>query len=66
MRQSNLLDSSCATAFMARSTLKFEAGKIVIINKNQTLKPSELPGQPGEKEDETLQHQETCSDKRGN
>jgi hypothetical protein len=43
-------------------TFKFEAGRIVIINKNETLKPSELPGQPGKRKDETLQHQKTCSD----
>jgi len=41
---------------------KFEAGRIVSINKNETLKPSELPGHPGKRKDETLQHQETCSD----
>lgn len=41
---------------------KFEAGRIVSINKNETLQLSELPGQPGKRKDETLQHQETCSD----
>jgi hypothetical protein len=40
--------------FFGAVTFKFEAGRIVIINKNQTLKPSELPGQPGKRKDETL------------
>jgi hypothetical protein len=39
--------------FYGALTLKFEAGRIVIINKNETLKPSELPGQPGKRKDET-------------
>lgn len=30
--------------FYGALTLKFEAGRIAIIKKEQTLKPSELPG----------------------
>ena len=32
--------------FYGALTLKFEAGQIAIIKKEETLKPSELPGQP--------------------
>jgi hypothetical protein len=40
--------------FYGALTLKFEAGRIVVINKNQTFKPSGLPGQPGKRKDETV------------
>jgi len=37
--------------FFGALTLKFEAGRITTIKKEQTLKPSELnlPGQPGKR-----------------
>jgi hypothetical protein len=44
--------------FFGTVTFKFEAGRIVIINKNQTLKPSELPGHPGKRNNEIQQQQE--------
>jgi hypothetical protein len=48
--------------FYGSVTFKFEAGRLVIINKNQTLKPSELPGHPGKRDDEIQQQQK---EKRG-
>jgi hypothetical protein len=36
--------------FYGALTLKFEAGRIVIIKKEETLKPSELLGQPEKRE----------------
>ena len=36
--------------FYGALTLKFEGGRIVIIKKEETLKPSELPGQPEKRE----------------
>lgn len=32
--------------FYGSLTLKFEAGKVVILKKEETLKPTELSGQP--------------------
>jgi hypothetical protein len=34
------------TRFFGSLTLKFEAGKIVILKKEETLKPQDLSGQP--------------------
>ena len=39
--------------FYGALTMKFEAGKVTTIKKEQTIKPSELPGQPGKRNDET-------------
>ena len=38
--------------FYGTITFKFEAGRIAVIKKEQTLKPSELPGQPDERKHE--------------
>jgi hypothetical protein len=38
--------------FYGAVTFKFEAGRIVSIKKEETLKPSELPGQPGERKND--------------
>jgi hypothetical protein len=44
--------------FYGALTLKFEAGRITTIKKEQTLKPSDLlPGQPGKRTDETKSQQ---------
>ena len=39
--------------FYGAVTLKFEDGRIAIIKKEETLKPSELSGQPRKRNDET-------------
>jgi hypothetical protein len=39
--------------FYGALTMKFEAGQLTTIKKEQTIKPSELPGQPGKRNDET-------------
>jgi len=39
--------------FYGALTMKFEAGQVTTIKKEQTIKPSELPGQPGKRNDET-------------
>jgi len=38
--------------FYGTLTLKFEAGQLTIIKKEQTIKPSALPGQPGRRNNE--------------
>ena len=38
--------------FYGALTLKFEAGQLTIIKKEQTLKPSAQPEQPGKRNDE--------------
>jgi hypothetical protein len=38
--------------FYGAVTLKFEAGRITVIKKEQTLKPSELPEQPEKRTNE--------------
>ena len=44
--------------FYGAITLKFEAGRITIIKKEQTLKPSELPGQLEKRTNETHNQRE--------
>ena len=44
--------------FYGALTLKFEAGRITVIKKEQTLKPSELPGQPEKRTNETHNQRE--------
>jgi hypothetical protein len=39
--------------FYGALTFKFKAGRVATIKKEQSLKPSELPGQPGKRNDET-------------
>jgi hypothetical protein len=39
--------------FYGALTLKFEAGRITTIKKEQTIKPNDLPGQPRKNNDET-------------
>lgn len=43
---SHLLNQLQSERFYGAVTLKFEAGQIVIIKKEQTLKPRDLSGQP--------------------
>jgi hypothetical protein len=38
--------------FYGALTLKFEAGQLTVIKKEQTIKPSALPEQPGKRNDE--------------
>jgi hypothetical protein len=38
--------------FYGALTIKFEAGRITIIKKEQTIKPSTSPEQPGKRNDE--------------
>ena len=40
------LQSLCTRRFYGSITLKFESGKLTHIKKEETLKPSELSGQP--------------------
>jgi len=42
----NLLAELQRERFYGSLTLKYEAGRIVILKKEQTLKPSDLSGQP--------------------
>jgi len=41
--------------FYGALTLKFEAGQLTVIKKEQTIKPSRLPEQPGKRN-----HEERC------
>ncbi len=41
-----LLQEMARRRFYGSLTLKFEAGKVVIIKKEETLKPHDLSGQP--------------------
>ncbi len=41
-----LLQEMACRRFYGSLTLKFEAGKVVIIKKEETLKPHDLSGQP--------------------
>ena len=41
--------------FYGALTLKFEAGRITVIKKEQTIKPSTLPEQPGKRNNEEQQ-----------
>ena len=38
--------------FYGALTLKFEAGRITIIKKEQTIKPTSMPEQPGKRNNE--------------
>jgi hypothetical protein len=38
--------------FYGALTIKFEAGRITIIKKEQTIKPTSMPEQPGKRNDE--------------
>jgi hypothetical protein len=48
----DLIGQLARERFYGAVTIKFEAGRITIIKKEQTIKPSTSPEQPGKRNDE--------------